>query len=956
MSARESPLDSLLAQKLQRSPSEAPLHHKRIGSSMKHLPALGIALAVLVCTPLAHAQQKPTPKAKAAAANSAAKVPGAKPAPSQLPKSPVQNRGLGAGSQNAVAGGSDSCVTPQAIAGQGTFPFNNSAATTGAEGQNEYLCYQFGTSVVDNDVWYVWTADATGTALIETCSGASMDSKLVAYPSTGGCPAPGSSIACNDDACALQSGITFACITGTDYLIQLGNYSGATPGSGTINASISGPQTNDDCASPASIAGQGQFPYNLFGATTGTAGQTEYACVNFGTSAVDHDIWYEWTPDVTGTAVVTNCGLANHDSMLLAYPATPGVCPAQDTAIACNDDACGVQSTIYFSCVQGQPVLLQIGSFAGSPAGAGSVDISIGTGATNDDCANAIAIAGQGTFNWTNLGATMGSEGQNEAICYQFGSSNIENDVWFRWTADATGQAIVSTCSGANNDTKLQAHTAPAVGSCVSPGSGLACNDDACALQSTIIFAVTQNTDYVIQLGSYPGSASFGFGTFDITIGGGGGSGGDACASPIAIAGQGNFPWDSTFATTGPEAQTEAACITHNGYGPGIANDVWYEWTADATGYATVSNINSTAIDTKIAAYAGTGCPTAGSALICNDDNFNTFQSMIQFAVVSGNQYMLQMGCWQGATGGTGSFDVSITTSPVLGDNCDNAVAISGPTSFFSDTSTASTGGFGQEEDLCSHFGMNEFTDDLWYEWTAHANGLAHVLTCNTGSSDSKIGVYPGGACPLPQTSLGCEDDSCAYLTEVTFEATAGQTYLIQVGNYFGATPGNFSVDIYVESSLAATPFCFGDGGGTLCPCGNSGSIGRGCANGADATGGGLTVSGSGSIALADTVLSADGLDPSQPGLYFQGNNAINSGLGIQFGDGLRCAGGGVIRLQVRFAGGAGASSTTIDIAAKGGVAPGDVKRYQLWYRNPTTSICGSNFNLTNGLELVWSA
>ena len=204
---------------------------------MKNLPTLGIALAVLVCSPLTNAQQqKANPKAQAAAANAAAKLPGAKPASSQFPKAPLQNRGLGGGSQSALAGGSDSCATPQAIAGQGTFPFNNLSATSGAEGQNEYLCYQFGTSAVDNDVWYLWTADATGTALVESCAGATIDSKLVVYPYNGvGCPAAGTSLDCNDDACALQSGITFACVSGTDYIVQLGNYAGATPGTGSLN-------------------------------------------------------------------------------------------------------------------------------------------------------------------------------------------------------------------------------------------------------------------------------------------------------------------------------------------------------------------------------------------------------------------------------------------------------------------------------------------------------------------------------------------------------------------------------------------------------------------------------------------------------------------------------------------------------------------------------------------------
>jgi hypothetical protein len=35
---------------------------------------------------------------------------------------------------------------------------------------------------------------------------------------------------------------------------------------------------------------------------------------------------------------------------------------------------------------------------------------------------------------------------------------------------------------------------------------------------------------------------------------------------------------------------------------------------------------------------------------------------------------------------------------------------------------------------------------------------------------------------------------------------------------------------------------------------------------------------------------------------------------------------------------------------------PGDVKRYQIWYRDPQGSPCGAQFNLSNGMEIVWSA
>jgi len=152
--------------------------------------------------------------------------------------------------------------------------------------------------------------------------------------------------------------------------------------------------------------------------------------------------------------------------------------------------------------------------------------------------------------------------------------------------------------------------------------------------------------------------------------------------------------------------------------------------------------------------------------------------------------------------------------------------------------------------------------------------------------------------------------------------------------------------------------YCFGDGVGP-CPCGNvnDGSLNggqAGCANGVSLGGAVLLGSGTNSVSAADLSLEAFGLDPNQPGLYFQGDNQVAGGLGVGFGDGLRCAGGEVIRLQVVVADAFGDSNTTISVASKGGASAGDVKRYQLWYRNPSTSACLSGFNLSNGYEVAW--
>ncbi|MDP6538835.1 MAG: hypothetical protein QF903_07595 [Planctomycetota bacterium] len=159
--------------------------------------------------------------------------------------------------------------------------------------------------------------------------------------------------------------------------------------------------------------------------------------------------------------------------------------------------------------------------------------------------------------------------------------------------------------------------------------------------------------------------------------------------------------------------------------------------------------------------------------------------------------------------------------------------------------------------------------------------------------------------------------------------------------------------DVVADSITTQQAICFGDGTGTTCPCGNFGGSGEGCMNGT-LQGAVLSASGSTSVGDGDLVLNGSQLVPGQPGLYFQGNNAVNGGMGVTFGDGLRCAGGGVVRLQVRAADASGSSSTTIDVGVEGGVTAGGSKVYQLWYRDPQSSMCSTTFNLTNGMQIFW--
>ncbi len=154
-----------------------------------------------------------------------------------------------------------------------------------------------------------------------------------------------------------------------------------------------------------------------------------------------------------------------------------------------------------------------------------------------------------------------------------------------------------------------------------------------------------------------------------------------------------------------------------------------------------------------------------------------------------------------------------------------------------------------------------------------------------------------------------------------------------------------------------ATAYCFGDGSGTPCPCGNQGAPGHGCGNSNVSDGARLGASGLFSIAAGDTVLTVDFMTATQPCLIFQGTSALS---GTVFGEGLRCAGGFNTRLAIRTSDVGGSVSFPgpgdPTLAAQGAVpAEGAMRTYQVWYRDPTSFCNSSNYNLSNGVRIQWA-
>ncbi|MFT4540306.1 MAG: hypothetical protein ACI841_001839 [Planctomycetota bacterium] len=103
-----------------------------------------------------------------------------------------------------------------------------------------------------------------------------------------------------------------------------------------------------------------------------------------------------------------------------------------------------------------------------------------------------------------------------------------------------------------------------------------------------------------------------------------------------------------------------------------------------------------------------------------------------------------------------------------------------------------------------------------------------------------------------------------------------------------------------------------------------------------------------------DLLLHTESAPPNQPGLFFQGANPINGGMGTLFGDVLRCASSTAERLEIRYTDTTGSASTTIDALAVGNVMAGQTWNDPYWYRDPIGGPCGTAFNLTNAVEIQW--
>ena len=238
------------------------------------------------------------------------------------------------------------------------------------------------------------------------------------------------------------------------------------------------------------------------------------------------------------------------------------------------------------------------------------------------------------------------------------------------------------------------------------------------------------------------------------------------------------------------------AAATFDGPGHYITSpNLWYCYTATCTGGATVSLAGSS-FDTKLAVYDGCACFPDVDDLIKSNDDFHGQQSEVTFQVTAGKQYLIEIGGYNASAKGPGVMTISCSsqTCQPANDGCDKAEVIGNVVDQPFDTTCATFDGPGH----CMS------SPNIWYRYAAAGSG--EVTVSLVGSEfDTMLAVYAGIGC-YPQLSamIECNDDFGNSLSsQITFQGTGGEEYLIEVGGY---NPDELGVGVMTISSETKPP------------------------------------------------------------------------------------------------------------------------------------------------------
>lgn len=242
--------------------------------------------------------------------------------------------------------------------------------------------------------------------------------------------------------------------------------------------------------------------------------------------------------------------------------------------------------------------------------------------------------------------------------------------------------------------------------------------------------------------------------------------------------------------TLGATSSGVAACAS----GSTADDDVWYVFTAAATGLHTVQVTGSTNFDPVIEVFNAGAC--GASSMGCLDSTGQGGIEAYTFNAIAGNTYRIRVYDFYTGYPNTTTFDICITrppTAPPVNDNCAGATVLvpSAVANWTAGTVANATG-----SGLATCGGTAE--DDVFYKFVATTTEVT-IYVRPSASMDPVIHIF-SGTCG---TSIGCVDATLAGQLEIVFFSglTIGSTYTIRVYDYNATAPATKTFDIAVVST-----------------------------------------------------------------------------------------------------------------------------------------------------------
>ena len=525
---------------------------------------------------------------------------------------------------------------------------------------------------------------------------------------------------------------------------------------------------------------------------------------------VDHSVWFSWTAPATGPVEFDTIG-SLFNTVLSVYSSTTPPSDLCDPSLvfkAADDDSGAfvdpnfeLTSQLTFEATAGSTYYIAVDGNAddGPPDDSSNVVLNWTESGppTNDDFTNAIPISGaSGSVGGNNTGASLEPCESNSVPTDDHGTVDVDNSVWYVWTAPISGTAEFDTIFS-GFDTVLSVYTTPTPSDLCDPNLVFVGADDNSG--EPYDFEPTSLLDFQVVAGS----------TYYIAVEGNADSipqndsgnlflewqvtpppPNDDFSNAIPIAGLAGTVDGSNVGGTLEPCESNSVPTDDDGV-VNVNSSVWYVWTAPATGPVEFDTIGS-AFDTVLSVYT---TPTPSDlcdpnlVLVGADDNSGELYdfeptSLLTFQAVAGNTYYIAVdgNTTNAPFDDTGSLVLNWEDmAPPVNDNFASATVLAGDSGSTNVDNTFATGQPGEPD----HAGFLA-NRSVWYQWTAPSDGEVTLDTigsidATSNNLDTVLAVYTGNSIStLNQVAANDDLYPVAQLNE------SGQNFFTDFTNFLG--------------------------------------------------------------------------------------------------------------------------------------------------------------------------